>query len=193
MTRTMMVGLFLSTALVACGDKDDDTGHVHEADADTDADTATDTDADTDADPDADADAEADADNADNDGTYSGTFEVQIQQVGGDIADTCTGTAELTYDHSLSPQLSGTAVCAFAGALAETLPDEYTAIIDGSSVDTSGDIGGGFSMSVADEIITDDWTGSVMDGTLDSAFDGEFVYAGALTFEYSGGFDTTIQ
>ena len=97
MTRTQLfLSLSLPALLAACGDKDDDTGHSgdtghgHEADADTDSDTDSDTDADTDADTDTDTDTDTDSDtDSDTDADL---------EIAGSYTDSWGGTHEISNE-----------------------------------------------------------------------------------------------
>jgi hypothetical protein len=100
-----------------------DTGLSDTDTNDTDSgwDDTADTDTDVDADTDADADSDADSDTQfTRDGTYAGTFSMQVMLSGGLPlpVDSCAGTATLFVTTASSQPITGSITCEFAALLA---------------------------------------------------------------------------
>ena len=124
------------------------------------------------------------------DGSYTGTFSLDVTATDGSVSDTCAGAASLTFTEDGDPQLAGTGECTFSGDLAAALPDTYTATITGERGDGEA-IVGDVEFDLDGNIIVDDWTGSFEDGpAMYGRTEGAATY-GELAFDYAGGFDVT--
>ncbi|MCB9781188.1 MAG: hypothetical protein H6742_21660 [Alphaproteobacteria bacterium] len=199
---TVLLPLGLSLAVLACGDKDTSGDTGKKGDGGTDA-TDTDTDGGTDGDTDAtgtDGDTDTDGSTGPDGGTdtgrelrdvYAGSFTVKIFTPGGtEPLDACVGGAELDVDPERDPVIKGTAECQFRGDLAGTYPGVFNTTIDGEMLGGGG-VAGTFRFNLAGNIISDDWTGSIVGAKMGSEFDGRATVDGT-EYAYEGGFGVEL-
>ena len=115
-------------------------------------------------DDDVDEDCDGDADEADGDidtydvdwnGTYTGSFTMDVTETGLGLTDSCTGTGTLVVDDASTPALDATVTCAFGGVFATLLPGAQSGTFDGE-FDSASEASGTVDLA---GILTDTWSG----------------------------------
>ena len=113
------------------------------------------------------------------DGSYSGTFQVDVEIPSFSITDTCSGTMTSTVEEATTPQIRGSGTCAWAGMLASLLGDQ-AGTIDGN-ITTDPNVEGSIWVGTT---ISETWTGSFTNPyTLEGSFSGSATISGfAVTY-----------
>jgi hypothetical protein len=144
-------------------------------------------------DADVDEDCDGDADEADGDidtcdvdwnGTYTGSFTMDVTETSLSLSDTCSGTGTLVVDDASTPALDATVTCTFGGAFASILPGAQSGTFDGE-FDSASEASG--TVDIAG-IVTDTWSGVfTAPDSFDATLSGSTTYSG-FSLSYTGTF-----
>jgi len=106
------------------------------------------------------------------DGSYTGTFEVELDVPVFGMRETCSGTVEIEVDESAATQISGTADCIVPGLLG-SMVGPLSATIEGA-IASDPDVVGTMDISEGGSaLFSDDWEGEFSGAdTLIGTFDG---------------------
>lgn len=117
-------------------------------------------------------------------GTYAGSFSLDVTVSGLGVTDTCSGTGTATVDASASPQIETAVTCDFVGTLAALLPGPHAGEVEGD-FDTPNTASGTLDLA---GIVTDTWSGVFSSpDTFEATISGSTTYSG-YAISYVGTF-----